>query len=146
MKTRKNKTRSKSILMGLLAVITAFAFTSCSKQITFVSSKVVPAAEGTVKVKQDKNKNFLISIKIKNLANVARLQPPKKTYVVWMLSDHDQTINIGVMTSSSKLSAAFEAVSASKPIKIFITAEDDAAALQPDDRIVLTTEKFKTKG
>jgi len=118
-----------------------------AKKVGFLSSLVVPAARGYVKVKRDINENYLIQVKISNLAEVNRLQPSKQFYVVWMITDREITDNIGQIDSSTtflstKLKASFKSVSASKPIKIFITAEEDPSTQSPDERIILSTDRF----
>jgi len=118
-----------------------------AKKVGFLSSSIVPAARGYVKVKRDINENFLIQVKISNLAEVNRLQPSKQVYVVWMITDHEITDNIGQINSSTtflstKLKASFLKVSASKPIKIFITAEDEAVPQSPNEQVILTTDRF----
>jgi len=118
-----------------------------AKKVGFLSSSVVPAARGYVKVKRDINENYLIQVKISNLAEVNRLQPSKQFYVVWMITDREITDNIGQIDSSTtflstKLKASFKSVSASKPIKIFITAEEDPSTQSPDERIILSTDRF----
>jgi len=117
------------------------------KKVGFLSSSIVPAARGYVKVKRDINENYLIQVKISNLAEVNRLQPSKQVYVVWMITDHEITVNIGQIISSTtflstKLKAYFKKVSASKPIKIFITAEEEAGAQSPNEQLVLSTDRF----
>ena len=131
----------------LVAAATLFFLTSCARKVSFLTSSVVPAAQGTVKVKQDNNKNYDIKIEISNLAEPDRLQPSKKTYVVWMDSDNNEIKNIGQINSStgflsSKLKASFETVSSVKPNKIFITAEDDGNIQYPGTQTVLTTTNF----
>ena len=118
-----------------------------AKKIRFLSSSVVPAARGYVKVEREINGNYLIKVKISNLAEVNRLQPSKQCYVVWMITDHEITVNIGQINSattflSTKLKASFKNVSSSKPIKIFITAEEDAFTQTSDERIILSTDRF----
>ena len=82
-----------------------------------------------------------------DLAEVVRLQPSKKVYVAWIVTDHEVTQNIGrlnsAMSHSKKLVASLEATSPFKPIKIFITAEDDANVQFPNGEVVLSTSKFK---
>jgi hypothetical protein len=118
-----------------------------AKKVAFLSSSIVPAARGYVKVKRDINENFLIQVKISNLAEVNRLQPSKQVYLVWMITDHEITDNIGQINSSTtflstKLKASFKKMSASKPIKIFITAEEDAITQTPNEQVILTTDRF----
>ena len=43
---------------------------------------------------------------------------------------------------SKQLNASFETVSAFKPNKIFITAEDDASIQYPNTQIILSTDRF----
>lgn len=118
-----------------------------AKKVGFLSSSIVPAARGYIKVKRDINENYLIQVKISNLAEVNRLQPSKQVYVVWMITDHEITVNIGQIISSTtflstKLKASFKKVSSSKPIKIFITAEDEVNAQSPNEQVILTTDRF----
>ena len=122
-----------------------FSFVSCSTKALFLTSTVVPAARGYVKIKMDKNKNYDIQIHISELAGVDRLQPPKKTYVVWMLTDEQLTKNIGQVTSSNNLRVSFKTVSSFKPVKIFITAEDNESAQYPGTQVVLSTGNIWSK-
>ena len=132
---------------AILAILLLFSFTSCTQKMTFLNSSVVPAAQGTVKIKKDSNKNYRIQIEVFNLAEPERLQPPKKLYIVWMSTDQNITKNIGQISTSSKnyskkLEASFESVSSVKPTKIFITAEDDPNIQRTDWEIVLSTGLF----
>jgi hypothetical protein len=134
------------LLAGLITSIICL-FTSCAKKAMFQTSTVVPAARGFVKVSKDNNKNYVIKIQLTDLAEVNRLTPPKKTYVIWLVTEEDITRNIGQIKSassmlSSKLKASFETVSSNKPTKIFITAEDDGNVQFYGSQIVLTTNKF----
>jgi hypothetical protein len=118
-----------------------------AKKIGFLSSAVVPAARGYVKVIRDNNENYLIRVQVSNLAEVNRLQPARQAYVVWMITDHEITVSIGQIKSSTtflstKLKASFTKVSLTKPIKIFITAENDATTQTPNEQIILTTDRF----
>lgn len=140
-------TTTRNIGFTITAAMMLLFFSSCARKISFQTSTVVPAAEGTVKVKKDKNNNYRISVAISNLAEPTRLQPSKNTYVVWMDTDNNRIKNIGQINSSTgflsqKLKASFETVSSFKPIKIFITAEDDAAIQYPGMQVVLSTDHF----
>ncbi|HEY1114161.1 MAG TPA: hypothetical protein VGE66_11400 [Chitinophagaceae bacterium] len=137
----------RNLAIVLVSAATLFFFSSCARKVSFLTSSVVPAAEGTVKVKKDNNKNYDIKIEINNLAEPDRLEPSKKTYVVWMDTDDNVTKNIGQINSStgflsSKLKASFETVSPVKPNKIFITAEDDGNIQYPGSQTILTTTNF----
>ena len=143
MRTLKFTLDLKFVLLILSFLFLLFAFSSCAKKITFLNSSTVPAARGEVAVKKDKNKNYDIVLQLSYLAEPDRLQPPKKTYVVWMVSEEsDIPINLGQIIGSSKLNVKFETVSSSKPKRIFITAEDDASIQYPGNMVVLETNNF----
>ena len=147
MKTLKFNFFSRSLLLGAPVLLLLLSLSSCAKKITFQNSSVVPAARGQVTVDKDNNKNYVIKINIDNLAEVKRLESSKNMYIVWMESDESQAKNIGQIKSdtsfiSSKLKASFETVSAIKPTKIFITAEDNADTQYPGNTIVLETNTF----
>lgn len=119
-----------------------FSFHSCAKKALFVTSSVVPAAQGEVTVTKDKNNNYVIKMQISNLAEVDRLQPPKKSYVVWMEAERGLMRNIGLITSSTNLKVSFETVATLRPTRIFITAEEDEGVQYPGSMVVLTTGRL----
>ena len=135
----------KNIFLTVAAGIMIFSFSECTAQKEFLSSSIVPAARGTVSVKRDKFNNYIIKLKITNLAEATRLSPPKNTYVVWMVTDENLTRNLGqVRTSSSmfskKLNLNFETKTVFRPVRIFITAENDAVVQFPNSETILTTD------
>jgi hypothetical protein len=149
MKTKINQsvTLKNVIFSGLLLIMITVLSSSCSRKIDFLNSEYAPSSEGYVKIKMDKNKNYVLKIEVSNLAEVSRLVPPKQTYVVWMLSDKYIIKNLGQLKSSehflgSKPNASFYTVTSLKPIKVYITAEEDPNVKYPNERIFLTTEKF----
>ncbi|MEZ7498578.1 hypothetical protein QO200_07475 [Flavobacterium sp. Arc3] len=138
---------TKSLILGVFAIMLTATFSSCSKNIAFQTSTIVPAARGEVKITKDNNKNYVINIKLENLAEVKRLESSKQAYVVWMETDDSMVKNIGQIKSdskflSSKLKANFETVTPMKPTKIFITAEKDPAVQYPDTEIIISTRNF----
>ena len=147
MRPIKIETIPKNFLSWIFTMMLIFILSSCARKISFQSSSVVPAARGDVKVKKDDKNNYHIQVSLANLAEVERLQPPAKTYVVWMDTDQQANKNIGKINSSTgflskRLKASFETVSSVKPVKIFITAEQDAAIQYPGSQVVLTTGSF----
>jgi hypothetical protein len=148
METTGLNNRKKNICMGIFILLIVYTFNSCSTSVKFLNSSVVPAARGSVKIKTDNNKNYSIQISLTDLAEVSRLQPSRLTYIVWMVTDRDLTKNIGQLKSSKnfmskQLKGSFKTVSSDKPVKIFITAEDDAAVQYPGEQVVLTTDRFQ---
>ena len=134
-------------ISSVVLIAAMMFFVSCARKTTFQTSSVVPAARGSVKVKKDNNNNYAIKIKMTNLAEASRLEPAKQVYVVWMETDDHAIKNLGRINSNSSvlsktLKASFETVTPFKPIKIFVTAEDQADATSPDTQIVLSTNNF----
>lgn len=118
---------------------------SCSTKLNFLTSAVVPAATGSVKVTKDGNDNYSLKLKVINLAEPSRLNPKKSVYVVWLVTKDDLTKNIGQLNSSSSffsslLEGKLTTVSAFKPDHVFITAEDNANTQVPEGTVVLTTK------
>ncbi|MFO7369204.1 MAG: hypothetical protein R6X09_02915 [Bacteroidales bacterium] len=144
METTRFSAKTRKVFIGFISVmiLLMLPFSLQAKKIPFVQSSVAPAAEGYVKINTDRNNNNIIMIRIKNLAEIERLDPAMKTYVVWMDTDRETTINIGRISSSNSLKVSFEAVSSFKPIKIFITAEENENTKVPGEKIVLTTDTF----
>jgi hypothetical protein len=138
----KLNTLTKTLFSGILVTMMIFSFSSCAKKALFLISSVVPAAQGEVTVTKDKNNNYVIKMQISNLAQVDRLQPPKKSYVVWMEAERGITKNIGLITSSNKLNVSFETVATLRPTRIFITAEEDEGVQYPGSMVVLTTGRL----
>jgi hypothetical protein len=139
--------RNISALKYNLLMLFFLGLTSCAHKVDFQISSVVPGARGYVQLKKDKNKNNVIDLHLSNLAEVERLSPAKKSYVVWMITDQNQTVNLGQINSSvsvfsKQLKATFQTVSTFVPIKIFITAEDDTNIQYPGNQLVISTDKF----
>lgn len=127
--------------------ILGFLFTSCARKQSFLTSSKVPAARGNVTVKHDKNKNHTIEVSLINLAEPSRLSPAKSMYIVWMETDQKMIKNLGQIITdngsfSQTLKAEFKTVTSYTPIKIFITAENDANVQFPDYEVVITTARF----
>lgn len=146
MKTKCFKWISLASVASLLIV---FSLSSCALKTQFQTSSVVPAAQGTVKVKTDKNNNYAIKIEISNLSPSARLSPPSNAYVVWLISGDNNAQNLGQLNTSDSfmsknLSAVFETVTGLKPSKIMITAENDPQVQYPSfSSVILVTDFLK---
>jgi len=137
MRTIKLNTLTNKIFIGAFALLILFSFDASAKKVKFQTSKLVPAARGYVKIHRD----------ISNLAEAFRLQPSRLNYIVWMVTDEELTMNMGKIKStvgilSKDLKAKFETVTSLKPVKIFITAEDDPSRQYPGTEIALTTNTF----
>jgi hypothetical protein len=150
MKTQKTLKRNglpKFILLSIISTVAIISFSGCALKAPFLNSTIVPAAEGHVKMKTDRNKNYVIEIEIFNLALPERLDPPKKAYLVWMDDGNNNIKNMGQIKSSSpfmskSLKASFKTISSFRPIKIFITSEYESNVQAPSSETILTTNNF----
>lgn len=137
------------IIAGIIMIFSLSSLSSCATKTSFLTSTVAPAAQGTVTVKQDGNKNYVIKVELSNLAPSTRLTPPMNAYIVWMVATDNSTKNLGQLNTSENfmsknLNASFETVSGTKPVKIFITAENEVNAQYPEfSTLVLTTDYLK---
>jgi len=146
MKTITLKTPKRIFSIALIFLL-VLSLASCARKISFQTSSVVPAAEGSVKVKKDNNNNYSIDLNVIRLADPKRLDPSKSTYVVWIETAENGSKNIGSLnTSSSMLSktlkSSLKTVSPFKPVSLFITAEDNADIQYPGTQVVLRTNRF----
>ncbi|MGV1013215.1 MAG: hypothetical protein ACOYBS_12285 [Flavobacterium sp.] len=143
MKAFKSSLNINKLALLFSSLFLLVTLVSCGKKITFMTSEIAPAARGNVDVKKDKNNNYRVELEISYLAEPDRLSPAKNTYVVWMVTDENDTpINLGQIVSSSKLNVKFETVTSSKPKRIFVTAENDASIQYPGNMLVLETDNF----
>lgn len=140
MKKKLNIRDSFKILGFLFA---ALMITACSKKIVFPTSEVLPAAEAVLEVEKNDNSNFDIDLKLQNLAEPERLTPSREIYTVWMVTERNGTINLGNLRVSNDNEASLNTTTPFKPIRIFITAEDDREATVPSTQVVLNSEEFK---
>ncbi|MBK7231742.1 MAG: hypothetical protein IPH93_05660 [Saprospiraceae bacterium] len=147
MKITKFVLKTNRVALIFFSTILILFITSCGRKLSFKPSTIVPGAEGTVSIKTDENKNYRIKLKIFNLAEPNKLEYPGKLYIVWMQNDQNSISNLGqIKTSSSSFSkslkASFQTVSSFKPVKIFITAEQESNILTPSRIIILTTDRL----
>jgi hypothetical protein len=136
----------KNVKVVLVAVSLALMTQSCSQTTSFLKSSIVPAAEGNVTIKNDKNDNYAIDLEVIRLAEPQRLTPPKNVYVVWMRTGSGEMKNIGQLRSSTgfmsnTLKSSLETVTSFKPTEIVITAEENETEKYPG-LVVLTTGGF----
>ncbi len=145
---KKTFTKKASLVTSVVSafILTLFV-SSCASKADFSTSSIVPAARGSVKVKQDKNNNYEIDVEVKHLAEPKRLQTPKEVYIVWIEGADNSVQNIGQLKTSTRgfsstLKASMSAISPFEPTRVFITAEDQATIQYPSTYIVLDANSF----
>jgi hypothetical protein len=147
MKTQQSQQIRRNLFTGIFIISMMLIIASCATNETFLNSSVVPGATGKVKVKKDKNQNYVINLQVEDLAAVDRLQSSKQMYVVWMETERGNFENLGQMKTSTgfmskQRTASLETVSSFKPVRFFITTENEKNARYPDQETILTTDKF----
>lgn len=109
----------------------------------FVRSFIIPGATGEVAVKKDKNNNYLLNVRIVNLAEAQRLSSPKDACIVWMDSDGATVQKLGrLKTSSGLLSRTVKAEMSTVPTvptRVSIFAEVNPDVQSPDEQTLLDT-------
>ena len=139
------KLETNPFILIVAIIIIAISASSCARRMTFTTSRIVPSAEGRVKIKKDKNDNYAIELKVRHLPDPKRLDPPRKTYIVWMETMRNGTKNIGNLNTSSglfskTLKSSLNTVSPYKPTGFFITAENAESITYPNGEVVLRTK------
>lgn len=126
----------------LLAAFAAVLVSSCSTTVSFPVSKLAPAAEGSTKIRQDKNGNYHITVMIDYLADADRLIPPRSQYIVWVEKDDGSFQNIGIIASDRLNKARLKTTTPFVPYRIIVTAEDEGEVTWPGTQVLFRTERI----
>ena len=124
----------------IVTAIIALSLIACTTKAVFKVSKITPAAEGEVRVKEMKNGNYAITVDIQNLAPAEKLSPSRKYYVVWNKSS-EGTFNIGQL-AMEEMTGHLESQSIYEPVRIIISAENDLKETKPGKVKVLKSKKL----
>lgn len=119
-------------------VLLTLLVTSCATTGKFPVSEVIPAAEIDLKVKEDKNENYRISINARHIASPDRLTPPASYYVVWV-DTYDGYKNVGQLRSKNAKKAELQTLSPFQFSEILITAETNGDASYPEGMVISRT-------
>ncbi len=125
-----------------LAAAIALILSSCATTVKFPVSQLAPAAEGSTKIKQDKNGNYNITVRVNYLADAERLNPPRSQYIVWVEKDDGSFQNIGILVSDRLNKAKLETTTPFPPYRILITAEDEGAVTWPGTQELFRSERI----
>ncbi len=109
-----------------------------AEKIQMTPSQQTPAATGTIKVKNGKNQNTDITIKVEHLAEPAALQHPKDVYVVWFQPNGQQPKNEGQIMIQSNRTGEMRTQTSYKHFEAFITAETNPRVERPEGPRVLS--------
>lgn len=155
----KNNSFVRNTILAMLTVLTVFTAGSCAKKsVATAKTEVAPSDNspivippenvGRVQIKRDANSNYVIQINLKDLEGSDKIESSsKKYYTVWMNSYSKKAKSLGQINSNSgwfadRSKASFEAVSKSRPTRIFITEEEIASVSRPSAKLVWSTQSF----
>jgi hypothetical protein len=124
---RKNMKHFKIIALVTLTAL----LSSCGSTMLFPLSEVTPAAEITAKKKKEMSSNYTLTLTAENLASPERLKPPKKYYVIWVVSETGGVRNAGHFKHKNAETATYKASFPYHPVEVFITAEEEDALCKP---------------
>ncbi len=127
-----------NIPISMFSLVILIFAGGCNKSINLQGTRLVPAAEATVKVDQDNNNNYEIEIDVKNLANPQKLTPSQNVYMAWY-QNMEGTRKLGQIKVGNNLKGSLETVVTSRPQRIFVTAEPDPSINYPGSQVVLET-------
>lgn len=109
---------------------------SCATSVNFPVSRWVPAADISASVKKDNNNNYNIKVTTKYLANPNRLVPPKNFYVVWIVTENNETKNVGRLIQKGSKKVVLTTTTPFTVNEIFITAEDMGDVTYPSGAVI----------
>src|SRR5581483_405023 len=129
----------KFAVVFLLAIL-AGTVSCATRRNLMVAAPAVPAAQGEVKVKPDKNGNLEVNLEVQHLAKPTQLTPPANSYVVWLQGKNGQAPqNLGKLQVGDDLKAKFTAVTPERNFDLFITAEQNPTSSSPTGVEVMRT-------
>jgi hypothetical protein len=118
--------------LSLLAASTAGANTY-----RLTSTDVAPGATGEIQTSEDRNGNIEVELRVEHLANPATLRVASNTYVVWFRETGRQALNQGQLRVDDDLKGQLRTTTSLRQFELFVTAENDAAVVQPSNVVVL---------
>lgn len=111
---------------------------SGGEKIQMTASHEVPAAQGTITVKNSKNHNTDVTVKVQHLAEPSSLTPPADVYVVWFQPSGQDAKNEGELMVQGNRGGDLKTETPFKHFEVFITAEKNARVEQPTGPRVLS--------
>ncbi|MGC1870888.1 MAG: hypothetical protein WA700_08015 [Acidobacteriaceae bacterium] len=122
----------------ILFVALFWPFGSSSKKFQMQANNIVPAANGTVTVKRDKNdRDSKVDVKVNNLAAPSSLAPSESVYIVWVKPNGDPPEKKGAIGLGNNLNGQLNVVTTARDFEVFITGEPGESVTQPSGPEVL---------
>jgi hypothetical protein len=133
-----NTTRVSLRLGGACGMALLFAVLTWGKTYTMQTTTLDPGAVAKLDVKPNTG-NTEMTLKVEHLAKPSLLSQPASNYVVWVQQSGHEPANEGVLRVDDNLKGEVKATTATR-FTVLVTAEDDAKAQTPSDRVVLRAD------
>lgn len=127
-----------AVAIPLILSAAMITWPSGGQKIQMTASHDVPAAQGTITVKNSKNQNTEVNVKVQHLAEPSSLTPPQDVYVVWFQPSGQNAKNEGELMVQGNRSGSLKTETPFKHFEVFITAEKNARVEQPTGPRVLS--------
>jgi hypothetical protein len=123
-------------LGGVCGIALLLAVLAWGKTYTMQTTALEPGAVARLDVKANTG-NTEMTLKVDHLAKPSLLSQPASNYVVWVQQSGHEPTNVGLLRVDDNLKGEVKATTTATRFTVLVTAEDDAKAQIPSDRVVL---------
>ena len=131
-----NATKVALRLGGACGMALLLAVLAWGKIYTMQTTPLEPGAVAKLDVKANTG-NTELTLKVDHLAKPSLLSQPASSYVVWVQPPGQQAVNEGLLRVDDSLKGEVKATTTATRFTVLVTAEDDAKAQTPSERVVL---------
>lgn len=125
---------------GALAVMAGLALAACAStdRYTLRPGDSTPAATGEIAVKQTKNDNGQLTVKVNHLPIAQELDPSLSTFVVWVdPGEQREPMPVGQLQIDKNRKGELQVLTPFKDFDVFVTAERQGTPEQPSPYVIL---------
>src|SRR4029077_9716446 len=133
------RTRIWLRLGGACGMALLLAVLAWGKTYTMQATALVPGAVAKLDVNPNTDNTDLI-MKAEHLAKPTLLSRPASNYLVWVQQPGREPANVGVLRIDDNLKGEVTATTTATRFTVLVTAEDDAKAQTPSDRVVFRAD------
>jgi hypothetical protein len=134
------KVKNAVLSITLVAVVSLLAAACGPSKVPVQVAPEQPAARADLRVGADSNDNTTIDLRVRHLADPARLSPPRSIYMVWLRPQGGETTEpLGQLQVDKNLDGRLRAVTPYREFELLVSAEDDIEAFSPSHQIALRT-------
>lgn len=130
-------------IIGVVAAAAlAGAFAGCASAPRLSSAPALSKSKGTVTFERTLYKGTRISVRIENLKEPEKLDPPGYSYVAWVQNERESPPqNVGALSLDGDLNGALETTTPLREFAFFVTVETSSDAAQPSGPPLFWTYK-----